>query len=172
MITWLMLHWQRVAIGLAALVLLLTATFGLGYHSGWNAHKDADAKRQRAAAAKVQKREAVAEKITDRIADKTAAARVEIRYRTEYLTKEVPIYVTPADDARCVVPSGFVRLHDAAASSLPVAPGGPEQAPSDVPLSAVLETVIGNYGVGHDALTEAQAWREWYVEQKKAWDRK
>lgn len=40
------------------------------------------------------------------------------------ITKEVPIYVSQAADSACVVPAGFVRVHDAGAHNLPVA-GGP-----------------------------------------------
>lgn len=74
-----------------------------------------------------------------------------------------------------VVPLGFVRLHDAAASgsapSFPSTTGGPLDAPSSVPLSAVSATVVENYGVAYDWRSEALTWRDWYAEQKAAWDK-
>lgn len=35
------------------------------------------------------------------------------------ITREIPIYVTQKADADCTIPSGFVRLHDAAATGNP-----------------------------------------------------
>ena len=55
-----------------------------------------------------------------------AQAKVEIRYveriktvkhAAEVITKEVPLYVTKTDDARCTIPDGFVSLLNRAAQS-------------------------------------------------------
>ncbi len=95
-----------------------------------------------------------------------AAAQVQIRtvYRT--IHDEVHVYVTNASDARCVVPVGFVRIHDAAAGGVPPGPetpGQPDDAPSGVALSAVASTVADNYGAAVEnaqQLTALQAWIE------------
>lgn len=65
-------------------------------------------------------------------------------------TKEVKIYVTPEADARCVVPTGFIRLHNHAASgstALPAVNDGEQSndSPTKLALSSVGEVVAENY---------------------------
>lgn len=74
-----------------------------------------------------------------------------IRVKGDTIVKEIPRYVTVEADAACTVPGGFVRLHDTAAAGgvLGQDPGGADAAPSGVPLSAVADTVAGNYTTGH-----------------------
>jgi len=74
-----------------------------------------------------------------------------IRLKGDTIIKEVPRYVPVQADAACVVPRGFVRLHDAAAAgAVPDSdPGGINAAPSGVALSAVAGTVAGNYTDSH-----------------------
>ncbi len=40
-----------------------------------------------------------------------------VRQAAEVITKEVPLYVTATDDARCTIPDGFVSLLNRAAQS-------------------------------------------------------
>ena len=70
-----------------------------------------------------------------------------IRLKGDTIIKEVPRYVPIEADAGCVVPRGFVRLHDAAAAgAVPDSnPGDADAAASGVALSAVAGTVAGNY---------------------------
>lgn len=126
------------------------------------------------AEATARKREVVAARITDTSKTRIADERARIEYRTKTLVREVPTYVTVADDARCTVNAGFVRLHDAAASGSPGLPGtagGSDETASGVPLSAVAETVVFNYGAAYDWKAEALGWRDWYTKQKAAWDK-
>lgn len=78
--------------------------------------------------------------------------RVQIvRERAATITKEIPVYVTAEADSRCAVPVGFVRLHDAAAQNRPADPAGNPDAPAEgLALSAVAETVAGNYAACHE----------------------
>lgn len=101
---------------------------------------------------------------TSRIETAAAEAQAEIRTVTRTLIREVPVYVTPDADARCVVPAGFVRVHDAAAAGRPVPePAGvADDAPSGLELSAVAAAVAENYGDVCQAnarqLSDLQAW--------------
>lgn len=74
-----------------------------------------------------------------------------IRVKGDTVIKEVPRYVTVQADAACVVPRGFVRLHDAAAAGAVPDPdtGDADAAPSGVALSAVAGTVAANYTDSH-----------------------
>ena len=95
--------------------------------------------------------QAAADAIQTQNAVSAVADRVRIVTRTQILIRKVPAYVTPKADAGCVVTAGFVRVHDAAASGagLPDADDRSvaDDAPSGVALSAIAETVAGNYGV-------------------------
>ncbi|NWK44873.1 hypothetical protein [Ralstonia pickettii] len=70
-----------------------------------------------------------------------------IRLKGDTIIKEVPRYVPAQADAACVVPRGFVRLHDAAAAGTVPNPdtGNADAAPAGVALSAVANTVAANY---------------------------
>ncbi|KUJ04962.1 hypothetical protein AR275_20295 [Stenotrophomonas maltophilia] len=82
-----------------------------------------------------------------------------VRERGDTITKEVPVYVTPTADAACAVPVGFVHIHNAAASGDPAAgPAGDPDAPATgVALSAVAETVAGNYTTCHATAAQVVA---------------
>ena len=102
---------------------------------------------------------------SDRIATAAAEAQVEIRTVTRTLIKEVPVHVTPDDDRRCVVPVGFVRIHDAAAAGIRPVPdpaGRADDAASGLALSAVAGTVVENYAgtcaANARQLSDLQAW--------------
>lgn len=90
-------------------------------------------------------------------------------------------YVTARADAACVVPRGFVRLHNEAAgqpgdSSRPaqaaaLPPGGPTDADaaSGVALSEVGGTVAGNYAQYQEVAGRLVAWQTWYKGALAAW---
>ncbi|MBR7995754.1 hypothetical protein KDX08_25230 [Burkholderia cenocepacia] len=96
--------------------------------------------------------------------DERDAARRDVKIVTQYvdrvqvvrekgdtIIKEVPVYVDREADRACVVPVGFVRVHDGAAANVPVGdPRGADAAPSGVALSAVVATVAGNYTTCHE----------------------
>lgn len=102
--------------------------------------------------------------VTETIEAGAAVAQAEIRTITRTLIQEVPVYVTPDDDRRCVVPVGFVRIHDAAAAGRAVSEpaGQPDDAASAVALSAVAATVVENYtgscAANARQLSDLQAW--------------
>lgn len=167
---------RQILAGLTIALVLTMLLLGLrGHWIGQGVAKEqrAEAARLKAAQSKVAKREDKAAKITADVGADLQKNRVQIAYRTRVLIKEVPAYVSPAADAECVVPAGFVRLHDAAALGSPTGvPGparGPVDAPSGVPLSAVAATVVGNYGVAYDWRAEALSWRAWYTRQSAEW---
>ncbi|KHJ63597.1 hypothetical protein [Burkholderia glumae] len=105
----------------------------------------------------------LARDVRDRTAERDAARR-DVRVVTQYvhrvqvvrekgdtIIKEVPVYVDREADRACVVPVGFVRVHDGAAANVPVGdPGSADAAPSGIALSAVAATVAGNYTSCHE----------------------
>ncbi|CAJ5254934.1 signal peptide protein [Burkholderia pseudomallei] len=105
----------------------------------------------------------LARDVRDRTAERDAARR-DVKVVTQYvdrvqvvrgkgdtIIKEIPVYVDREADRACVVPVGFVRVHDGAAANVPVGdPGSADAAPSGIALSAVAATVAGNYTTCHE----------------------
>jgi hypothetical protein len=79
-------------------------------------------------------------------------ARTETQIRT--VIEKVPIYVDAKSDAACILPWGFVRLLDAAASGADpdfvrahLAPGQPDDAASGIALSEALALLTADLGI-------------------------
>ena len=78
------------------------------------------------------------------------------------IVKEVPVYVSPEADAACVLPRGFVRLHDAAAAGRSPEPAGSsDAAPAGIALSTVAGTVADNYERCHENAEQLIALQAW-----------
>ena len=147
----------------------------IGAASGWTV-RDWKAGSNAAAAAKAEaketrrtlNRERGQSDLTTSIETAAAKAQGEIRWRTQTLIREVPVYVTPDADNRCIVPVGFVRVHDAAAASgpLPEPSSLADDAPSGVALSAVAATVAGNYGQYEAVSRQLTDLQKWVREQQ------
>jgi hypothetical protein len=140
-------------------VLLYSYGHYVGLSDGRAENTAADNVRLRAAFEQGQALGTVKETVVTEYVD-----RIVTVYKTgATITKEVPIYVSKAADASCVVPNGFVRLHDAGAANVPVS-GGPrvtDDDPSGVALSTVAETVTDNYTdcrANAEQLSKLQKW--------------
>lgn len=156
----------KYALRILAPLAILLAVFAFGYSRGasnvradWNADV---AQRQLALA----DAEARASKITTKIVTEYVDRVRVIREKGQTIVKEVPVYVTPKADAACVVPRGFVRVHDGAARNQP--PGAPEatdDAPAGIALSAVAEITADNYRTYHEVAEQLRALQQWVAEQ-------
>lgn len=84
------------------------------------------------------------------------------------IEKRIPVYVTEQANVRCVLPVGFVSVHNAAAQGLPLGePAGDPDAPAaGLTLAAVADTVTGNYTTCHE-IRETAAGLQAYVESLK-----
>lgn len=109
-----------------------------------------------------------------------SAARLDVKVVTQYvdrvrvihdttqtLQREIPSYVTPATDRAFLLPVGFVRLHDAAASGVPALPAaGPADATaSDVAASTAASVITDNYGTCHENAAQLSALQDWIRER-------
>src|SRR5580704_1847915 len=85
----------------------------IGFGAGWKVHDWKDASAELAATRRVvgvvQRQGA----IDTSTAAHDQAARDRIQTLTRTLIEKVPVHVTPAADRACVIPLGFVRVHDA-----------------------------------------------------------
>jgi hypothetical protein len=143
---------------------LKVAFFHLSLPDGPWARLDAIAKAGRVAEAHTKAVTAQQAVVSHDAGVAEAKAQETIRYVTRDAKEKVQTYVPPAADAACTVPLGFVRLHDASArgvSPVPLAPGESYDAPSGLKLSAVVTTIIDNYGAAQansEQLSALQAW--------------
>lgn len=88
-----------------------------------------------------------------------------VKQRAEVIIKEVPVYVSTNSDANCIIPNGFVSLHNDAASnsevSISSATSSANDSSSAIALSVVASTVAMNYGVCHENAEKLTALQHW-----------
>lgn len=140
-----------VAVASAAIVAV-----GWGYYLGSKRLWEYQAEQARAAIPVVVKQGETTERVVTRYRDRI----VKVKGETEFITKEIVRYVPPSAD--CVLPRGWVLLHDTAATrAIPEAPDGTDVAAPAVASSQALAGVVGNYGAchaTHEQLVALQAW--------------
>ena len=148
-------------------VLAVVVIAGLVYALGWvggaghelDRAKQLETKQLRQAFEQGQALGTVRDRVVTEYVD-----RVQVIEKTgRTIIKEVPVYVSEAADRACTVPAGFVRLHDAAAASVPPSgsAGPADERAAPVALSAVAATVAGNYTDCHanaEQLRQLQAY--------------
>lgn len=152
---------------LMAVVLLLAAATGFGWIKGASHVQAAwDAEQQAMAIAAAQQRARQAETTVKVVTEYIDRVQI-VQGKTRTIIKEVPVYVPAQADADCRINTGFVRLHDAAATNtIPAAPGNPDAAPAGVALSTVAATVAGNYGTCHETAEKLMALQAWIKEMQ------
>jgi len=120
----------------------------------------------RAIAAEAQVRDLAGELATKKTNERIVTQYVDrvqiVRAKGQTVVQKVPIYVPASADAACIVPAGFVRLHDAAAQSVIPDPTGPADAQaSGLALSAVAGIVVDNYTTCHAIAEQLTALQDW-----------
>lgn len=154
---------------LLILTMLSAALFGYGWLEG-AAHVqdrwDAANGKQALQVANVEKEQAEATvKVVTEYVDRVKV----VRQAGETIIKEIPIYVPAQADAACLVPRGFVRLHDAAAQGVVPEPAGNSDAsPAGVALSTVAGTVAENYTACRANAEQLIALQSWILEMKES----
>lgn len=156
-------------------VVMPAVLLSVGFGFGWQVHGWRYGAQQTQAVGRVVRVVQQQARVTQPIVQRIQVEHDRTVYVNHYIHDKVPVYVTAQADHECVVPAGFVRLHDAAAADVPPVPfaaGESADTPSGIALSTIATIVADNYATCHDALTEAQAWRDWYVGQAKAFQTK
>lgn len=95
--------------------------------------------------------------------------RIKTIYKQgDTIEKQVPIYVTAADDAGCSINAGFVRVYDAAWEGAdPGSAGSTDREPAGISLATVAETNASNAASCHAWREQALALRELYIKIQK-----
>ena len=156
---------------LLILGIIAAALFGLGWLKGAGHVQDqwdAATSKQALQVATVEKEQAEA---TVRVVTEYVDRVKVVRQVGETIIKEVPVYVPAQADAACLVPRGFVRLHDAAAEGVvPEPAGNSDAAPAGVALSAVAGTVAENYTACRANAEQLSALQSWILDMKESAD--
>jgi hypothetical protein len=145
-----------------AAVAVLAWVYVAGYASGKSSEQDkaktAEVKQLREAFEQGQALGTVRDVVVTQYVD-----RDRVIYKTgKTITKEVPVYVTPAADAACALTRGFVRLHDSAAANVLPGPARATDAePARVALSAATEVIADNYTTCNAIRNQLIGLQEW-----------
>jgi len=107
--------------------------------------------------------------------------QTEVKYRDRIqkvyvagnvIEKEVPVYVTQADNTGCTVNAGFVRSYNAAWAGEPAgAAAESDRGPAVIPFSDVAEADAFNAKACRAWREQALGWREFYQKLKAAIDK-
>jgi hypothetical protein len=113
-------------------------------------------------------------------AQSKVVVQAEIEYRDrikkiyvkgDVIERKVPVYVTNADNDRCTISAGFVRVYDAAWSGEPTGPAADsDRGPAGVSLADVAETDVHNATSCRAWREQALGWRAFYRKLKEATD--
>lgn len=96
------------------------------------------------------------DKAISTIAYKTGVEKGKAQATTIYITKRIPIHVTPETDRTFPMPCGLILQHDAAALGVPAetltnSAGLVDGAACPITASALSEVIVKNYGLYHEA---------------------
>lgn len=114
------------------------------------------------------------------IGEKLTASERRRKQLEKDIEKSAKQLVSPKADAACVVPAGFVRLHDGSAEAdqttpsqaTPISRGGQadDDSPSGIALSQVGQVIAINYQECAERGVIIKSWQEWYRRQSQAWE--
>lgn len=149
---------------LVGAIMLCLASFGAGHHYAVLQEDKAIAKAEAQAILDTQAQD----KITHDADVAQALAQQKIVTQTKTIIQKVPVYVSKKAVDACVVPIGFIRLHNAAASdgTVPDAAGISNDAPAGIGLDTVAASVAGNYGTYHYVAAQLRALQAWVAAQQ------
>lgn len=107
-------------------------------------------------------------KVTEKVVTKYVDRIQTIRVKGDEIIKEIPVYVTPENDAACTINNGFVRLwNDANQGAVSDAAPGTDAAPAEVSLSDVGQQKAIESRVCHETEAKLEALQEWVRAQSK-----
>jgi hypothetical protein len=138
---------------------------GISNQERWEA-KVADAKIEMA------KKDAASADTTTRVVTKYVTKVEVIKENGNAIIKEIPKYIDANADGQCVIPNGFILLHDSASrNEVPDSTRGIDGGASSVKLSGVAETVSTNYTTYYKVAEQLKSLQEWVKEQQSIYNK-
>ena len=128
----------------------------------------------RVAEAKLEmaKKDAASAEASTKVVTKYITKIEIVKEKGDAILKEVPKFVTANADGQCVIPNGFVLLHDSASrNEVPDSARGVDEGASSVKLSGVATTVTENYTLYHKVSEQLRSLQEWVKEQQNIYNK-
>jgi hypothetical protein len=95
-----------------------------------------------------------------------------VKEKGDAIVKEIPKFITANADGQCVIPNGFVLLHDSASrNEIPDSTRGVDAGASEVKLSGVATTVTENYTLYYKVSEQLRSLQEWVKEQQNIYNK-
>jgi hypothetical protein len=95
-----------------------------------------------------------------------------VKEKGDAILKEVPKFISADADGQCVIPNGFVLLHDSASrNEVPDSSRGVDEGASSVKLSGVANTVTENYTLYYQVSQQLKSLQEWVKEQQSIYNK-
>lgn len=158
----------RLPIQVGAIVLLVFGVFmegGVSNQERWEA-KVAEAKLEMA------KKEAESAEASVKVVTKYIDRVTVVKENGDAIIREVPKFISAKSDSMCVVPNGFVLLHDSASrNEIPDASGSVNEGASEVKLSGIATTVAENYTTYYQVSEQLKALQEWVRVQQSIFNK-
>ncbi len=124
------------------------------------------------AEAKVLEKQVQAEKVTTEVITKYVDRIKIVKEKGNVIIKEIPTYITKTDDAKCIVPNGFVVLHDSASrNEVPDTARIVDERASKIKISGVAETVGENYNTYHEVAEQLKSLQKWVRDQQELFNK-
>lgn len=150
---------------------IISLMFGI-YAQGAISEHDAYKVEIEQAKAKIAQIEAKGAEKTVEIVTKYVDRVQVIKEKGSTIYEKIPTYITQKSDDRCIVPNGFVVLHDSAAKNeIPGTTGAPNEGASEVKISRVAEVVVDNYTTYHEIAEQLKALQGWVRAQQQIYNK-
>lgn len=109
---------------------------------------------------------------TTRVVTKYVTKVEVIKENGNAIIKEIPKYIDANADGQCVIPNGFVLLHDSASrNEIPDSTNGVDGGASSVKLSGVAETVSINYTTYYKVAEQLKSLQDWVKQQQTIYNK-
>jgi len=141
------------------------------YFFGWRGNEENWLARIKELEQKVQIDESKSREVNTVIETKIVT-KIKVIKETVYANKEIIREVAGAQlDSQCSLPqSSVVLLNSASRNEVARGAESVDGTPSDIKASALLDTVVENYGICNENIEKLKAWQEWYREQKQIFE--
>ena len=160
--------------GLVGLAIAGSGYLGYSYSSAkWQNKFDEMEKQRLQLLAEVKDLEIKAANVSVKVVTKYVDRYITVTKQGEEIIREIPVYITKESDTKCDIPTGFVLIHNAAATNTKVPQSTREanDSSSGVKISEVAGTVTENYTEYHKLKEQLTALQEWIKEQVKIYNK-
>jgi len=157
----------RLTIQVASIIALVFGVYmegGVSNQEKWEA-RVAEVKLEMA------KKEAASAESSVKVVTKYITKVEVVKEKGDSIAKQIPNLISATADGQCVIPNGFVLLHDSASrNEVPDSSGVTNERASEVKLSGVGKTITENYTTYHQVAEQLRSLQEWVKEQKRIYN--